>query len=374
MRALLLACLCLTGCAGLGKFGDGDLVAVEGRSEIAGGGQSPEEASGRARADAERNALYEMLSVYFSSAARARHEGDLNRTVYARPGTFIRRTKVLREAQRVGAADTAGGILYSARVRSDIRLNRLTGELDRLGLEEAGAEGRPRVVLSVSEPKASPGEPGRASTALRRSLIRRGFSVFDLSDSMVANFDGLGDPKKTRSAAEKMAAGMTLTGEAAVVPAPDARLAGYHRSQASVRVILSTTPASSSAGVEFSAAALAVDLDAEGSRKRALEDAGELLGEKLSGHLILSYDTRHEIQVSVAGLSGFEKVSRFIDRLRHIPEIAAASLRSMSPAGIRLRISGLREADEIAAALMRLKDYSIRTLSVEDDLIDLEVE
>lgn len=371
MKRAALAVLCLTGCSGRGlRMGDGEIIAVEGSAEIPLGALSAAEASARAQNAAERSALSETLSVYLSSAARERYGDILDKSIYSRSADFIRRTKVLREGRRTGASDGA----YGMRVKSDIRLARLTAELDRLSLVEELESGKTRVVLSLLEPDGRRGEAGRASQALRRSLIRRGFSVFDLSDGMISDFKDLGEPEETRAAALKLNAGMTITGKAQAGPAPDPRLAGYHRFSGSLRVALSTAPAANSQAKEFSAAATAVDLDEEGARNRALEAVGELLGEKISGQLIFTHSTRHEITLALSGLSGFARVSGFIARLRGLPEIVSASLRTLSPAGVRLRLSALRSADEVAAALMRLKDYSIRTLSVEDDLIELEID
>lgn len=318
------------------------------------------EAEGETASQARKRAVEAVCEVYVSSQARTEFGAQLEKEIFSRSGDFIRKSKTLEGR---GAAEPV-------RVRAFVGYLKLRAALERAGaLSSDLMKGRPRVLLSILETGPGSGiDVGLASGALRTFLIRRGYAVMDLSDRITGHFKGLGDEGKTRQAAQSKLADVFVIGSASAAPAADERLSSYHPSKAVIRVSVSTTGVIASLTSE----AVAVDMALESASAKALENAGELAGEKIAALLSDKFKERLEITVVIIGLKALPDVKRLVERLRGVESVAAVALDIVLPEAIKLRVYTEKSADELASSLIGLKSYAFKVNSIESDYVELE--
>lgn len=315
------------------------------------------EAEGKTLPEARRRAVVAVAEIYVASRTRAQSGAALEKEVFSRADSLIKKSKII---------ETRG----SARVRVLVSYAKLRQALERAGVLSSDLmKGRPRVLLSISETGPGRGvDVGQASGALRVFLIRRGYAVVDLSDRIGGEFKGLGDEEKTRQAPQAKLADVFVIGSARSSPAADERLSSYFPSKAALHVSVSTTGPLASLAEE----AVAVDMSAESAAAKALENAGELAGEKIAALLSDKFKERLEITTVIVGLKKLADIGRLVERLRGVESVSDVALDIVSPEAIKLRVYVEKSADELASSLIAMKSYAFRVHSIESDYVELE--
>jgi hypothetical protein len=341
------------------------LLALAGLCACAGGRPTPEvlviEAEGRAplaarkegaAAAARRRAVEETLEAFISSRTRADSAALISERILSRATDYIDHAKDL--GFDVDASSWTG------RVRAEVRYPRLGDDLASLGLVNAeSAKNRPGVSLSVRE--TGPGaaaEAGRASQAMRRAFMERGYAAIDLSDPLMGRYAG--------------GAAVAIEAQASAGPVADPRLAAYSSCRAEIKGSWKETGSGARSG-RFEEKATAVDLSRSGAGAKALENAGLLAAERVIAELGARWKARAEIRADIEGVKGWLEALKIIGELRRLPEIADVALVSFpSPKRLALRVFSDRSADEIAGAMARATELSLRVIGVEAGSIELE--
>lgn len=334
MKAAALAVLLLSGCAG-GLLRKG-LTKTGIVLEAAADGPSSDEAL----AAAKRAAVDSVLDLYVSSAVRREDGGLLSQAVLGDAGRFIKDLKVLESGRNEAS--------FHAKIRALVLYPQLGLELERLGIPgKMLGPGGPGLSLSISEDSA-----GRAAGALRRALALRGFPIV---------------------APGKGPAAVHLAGRASARPIADRRLGSFHASNAAFDLAVATA-ASAAPILSFRQEASAVDVTAEGSSAKALENAGALMGEKAGDELASRYPARWELEAVVVGLKGLPQIRGFLAEARRLPQVKGLWLESIAPPELRLRLFSGVAADELAGSLVKMKGRPLKLAAVESDYLELEAE
>ncbi|MDD5657218.1 MAG: hypothetical protein PHF00_08180 [Elusimicrobia bacterium] len=362
MRRLCLAsaAVLLAGCAGLrpGPQRGGVTVDAEGAAP-----ELPE-----AIAQAERQAVSELVDLFVSSSARAASGRLIEDKFLSAPRAYLRRFKVL--------ARGGSGPGVRVRVRCLVRADRLARDLDEAGLvRPEGISGSPKLVISIKE--GGPGswsDVGYASDMLRRRLSARGFRALDLSDGLESRRRFSGSPAEALSAAKAAGAGVIFVAEASVQPAPDARLAGYQSYRARLAGRARETGSGRPLG-EIEVEATAVDISSAAAAAKALENAGALAADRLAAAMDGRFRARTELDLSVLGLGGLARVRAFVEQLRGLPGVAGAAVSAWASGGVRFRVF-VEDAspDEFTALLLRLPGQALNVRAVESDYNFIELE
>lgn len=363
----MLAAAALAGCAG-GRLKEGrttaETVVIEAVGRVPDAGTRAE-VSLRATAAAEREAVSRMLELYIASATRTAASGVIEDRILTKTTDYIGASTEV-DSRREGP-------FWLTRIRAEMRYLKLGQDLEDLGLVNVQApEGQPRVSVSIGE--SGPGalmDNGRASQALRRALILRGYAAADLSDRLSSSFKDLGDPVKSEAAASAAHASVLVVGSAEARSRADDRLAGYFASVARVKVSCKALRSPAWA-LSFEQEASAIDLAAESASAKALENAGMLAGERIAEALAPRLKGRSEIAVVIEGASGISQAVDLIRELRGIPEISAVALGALAPKRLNLKVFSAHSGDDVAGALMRASNFSLRVVVVDANYVEME--
>jgi hypothetical protein len=325
------------------------------------------EASGPDVAAAERNAVASLFSLYLSSAEVSGSRAVLEEKVLARAPAFIRKREVLR---RSGPGTS---------IRALVRVGSLGEEISRLGLDSGlGLKGRAKVLVALSEDGRACRDAGCASEALRRALVRRGFSAYDLSDRVNPLSAG-SPPRDPRAAARTLGADIIVTGSARVEAVEDGRLTGPEGSGQGYQVGKAVLELSaellngSGEALPVRVEASAVDLSAASAFAKALDNAGEMAGDAVAEKAAKGWKVDSELSLVVVGLRDLEAGRRLIDDLRTLPGLSGVGLASYSPPETRLKVRTGLAADGLASAVVGMRSYGFNILAVGSDLVELEV-
>ncbi len=257
-----------------------------------------------------------------------------------------------------------------------VKVAALGKALDAAGLlKPGGVRGEPRLVLALDE--TCPREPkvaGRASEALRRGLIERGYFVVDANEQDVSRRKTPVSREAALAQARRVGADFALVGSARAAPTADAAMSGLFEYRAELAASL--VPAgdvASPGGVEQTAQA--VDLASESAAAKALEDAGQLAADR--ARLLLSgrYVERAELGLIVDNIGGLDQVRELLRTLRAQPGVVGAALDAFLGRDVKVRVFAERlGADELAAMTLKLPGYALTIRSVETDYNLVEVE
>ncbi|MBI5624546.1 MAG: hypothetical protein HY924_12275 [Elusimicrobia bacterium] len=367
LAAALLAGLSLQGCASWDLRGSG------GDSEVV-------EAAGPDLAAAEKNAVASLFDLFVSSSDLPAAQARLSEKILSRAGSFIRKRKVL---------ESSSGRTV---IRGLVRLSTLGAEIEKLGLDAGlGPRGRVKVLVALQEdggpgcalcgpgaPKESPDglacrDAGCASEALRRSLIRRGFSGYDLSDRL--NSGAGSDPE---AAAKALGADILVSGTARAEAVPDERLtmssgpvSGYQVGKAVLE--LSVDLLSKAEKVPVRVEASAVDLSLASAFAKALENAGDMAGDGVAQTSASAWKVGSELRLTVVGLRDLAAGRRLIADLRALPDLERVSLVSHLAPELRLKVRTGLASDALAATLLGMRGYGFNMLAVGSEFVEVEV-
>lgn len=162
----------------------------------------------------------------------------------------------------------------------------------------------------------------------------------------------------------------SVAGAVSVFALDDRRLAGLFGARA--RIDGKVTGAGEPLPLEVEAEAF--DVTPEGAAERALENAGMIAAETARRKLSEKHLERVELSIIVENLHGRGQLLRFMRALRAEPGLAAASLGAVLDKDAKVRVWAERmSADELAARLLRLKDYGLLVRAVDGDLGQVEV-
>ncbi|MBI5882484.1 MAG: hypothetical protein HZB91_05205 [Elusimicrobia bacterium] len=369
-----LAALSLQGCSswglGAGSQGDGEVV----------------EASGPDLTAAKRNAVASLFGLFLSSASLPAAQAVLDEKILARAPFFIRKHKVLQQS-------AAGGAV----IRAVVRVGSLGSEIERLDLDAGlGPKGKARILIAMSEeggaacrlcdsggPKEGPDgftcrDAGCASEALRRALVRRGFSAYDLSDRLNPVFTKDGGSADPRAAARDLAADILIQGSARAsavqddrLTRPDGAVPGYRVGRGTLD--LSAELLSRKETVPVKAEATAVDMSEASAFAKALENVGDKAGDALAEHASAGWKVDSEMSLVVVGLKDLGSARRVINDLRALPELRSVALSSHLPPETRLRVRTGLAADQLASIVLGMRSYGFNVLAVGSDLVEVEV-
>ncbi|MBI4375704.1 MAG: hypothetical protein HY549_04560 [Elusimicrobia bacterium] len=361
MRRLLVLILLLSagaGCARRLRPGpQANTINVEAEAEI---GQSSE----AALVQAQRQALERSFDLFLSSPALSEHRAALEEKILAKPRDYIERYQIISAGDR-----------SRVRIRALLLYQKLAKDLDSIGvLRPDGVRGKPRLLISLRESGLGAGQDsGRASEALRRALVEKGYEAVDYSDKFNKDHQKSGELSEARAASLRHGAQLIVSGAARVEPLRDQRLEGYH----TYRATLELKALDAQSGQELASVAQeasAVDLTAEAAAAKALANAGELAGERLRSGLGSRYQERQEISAALLGLGGLEEIRALIAEMRAWPQVAAVALDLISGRDARLKVFGEKlSADELAALLVRARPALIARV-VENDAHYVELE
>ncbi|MBI4679335.1 MAG: hypothetical protein HY748_17305 [Elusimicrobia bacterium] len=307
---------------------------------------------------AKRNAVASLFGLYLSSPAAASAQDVLNDKVLARAHFFIRRHEVVKESAPGPGAQ--GGIV----IRAAVKYAALGVEIERLGIPAGfGAKGRAKVLIALTEEARGAclaaglaaglpagREAGCASEALRRALIRRGFSI----------------------AAERLGADILVQGHASAQAVEDGRLASYRVGLAKLDL---TAVRSSKEGeaLAVQTEAAAVDLSEASAEASALDNAGDMAGDSLAGRMASAWRQDCEVGMVVVGLKDLAAARRLIDDLRSLPELSEVALVSRLSPETRLKVRSGLPSDELVSRVLGMRSYGFNVLAVGSDLVELEV-
>jgi|GEM_PF-5808570 len=365
--AVAAAALLLCGCAELKAGLGGRGLVVESQAAV------PERDRVLGVAAAERRAVEDALGLFISSATRAASEAALEEKILSSPRAYVRRYQVLPSSGPSGGGDAG---VARVRLLALVATDKLRKDLDALGLvRPEGVYGAPRLLVSLKE--AGPGagrEVGRASDAMRRGLVARGYEVQDLSDHQNARYQKTGAREEVLAAARVAAAQLAVNGTAQAQAVVDERFSGLRPFRARVEASafwVGTRGLVAHVDVE----ATAVDLALESAAGKALEDAGQLAADKLAAEFSGRFHERSVLELGAAGFTELGRIRRFMADLRGLPGVAGAAVVALTPELIRLEVFVEKLApEELAALLMRLPGYSFEVRSVETDYRYVEVE
>lgn len=361
----LLAWSCAGGALRLGTSKAGEVVEAGGKADLAPG---LKKARAQAVDDARRQAVRGLLDLYLAPARQAEVADILDKKILHQPRRFIKKDKVVSE----GRAEAA----QEVRLRALVSTQELGRALEGLGLvAPEGVKGKPRVMISIRETGPGAGrDVGRASEAMRRALVARGYAAFDFSDAMNEPHQKTGEPAEAERAAKGLKPDVLVTGQARAAAVEDPRLEGARAYRARLLLEAVTWPAQEKLAA-WSQEASAIDLAPDAAAAKALENAGELACDALREALSRRFVERAEISLVVAGLGGLSEARRLLADLRGLPGVAGAALHSISGRDVRLRVFVEKlPADELAAVLRGLKGWRLSVRGVEPDFNYLELE
>ena len=108
---------------------------------------------------------------------------------------------------------------------------------------------------------------------------------------------------------------------------------------------------------------------------RALENAGELAAERLKTALEGRFRHINEISVTIAGLGGIPEARRLLETLRSGSLVTGAAFEAAVGKDVRLRVFVEKlSADDLAAGLLRFKEYRFAVRAVEPFYQSIELE
>jgi len=336
----------LAGCASgrlkVGPTEGGEVVEAEGWSPL--DEQDLLGTKRRSLAEAQKKAVEKVVGVYISAKTRVSQSVAVNQNILADVKGYIKQYEVIGEKREQG--------FHKTRIRALVRYQKVGKDLDRLGLIRPDAPpGNPRVWVRMRPPG---GQGERASAAVRKALIKRGFSVVD---------------------SEKEAE-IVVRGEAEAHPLKidDVNLGGFHSYRARITLeALKSEAGEVVAGKSKEASGLdAAPSIAEG---KALESAGLLAAEALAEELHSLLSRRVDIGLRVSGMHGLEEVQRLLNDLRTQPDIALAALSSYGgeKAALRVTTEGFT-GEEFAVLLQGMKRYRFKMVSVAPYQVEVRVE
>ncbi len=283
------------------------------------------EAKGADLAQAKRAALESVLDLFLSPEARELSAGRVEEKVLSRPDEFI---------------------LRSESVRTDSGGTELKALVDYAGVRKALAPliqedlfgGGKKIRVSFS----GSGDAELASTALREVLESRGFAVPE---------EGEGSE-------------VVLRGKSSVHRLRDDRLGKFHptRARLSVRADAET--------LSFEQEASALDLSAEGAKSKAIRNAAERVGARVSAR----WARGRRIVIMVAGLKDFSEARGLVKSLRGIEGVSGASLDSHGEYTTRLTVSSFRPEEDLARAVKGLEKLKLRIFAVTPGALKVEVD
>lgn len=321
------------------------LLQLSGCAGLRGGGQAgPEKEMVKAQEPCQ--ALKPALELYLPSVPGPAEARALEEKLYPHCGDYARK---------------AGGGIF------EVSYGRLGRDLERWGvLARAGAVGSPKIALWIQG--AQPG----AREALRLALLERGYQAVDLQDP-----DGSARASSREGAetlARRAGARWLVAGKSESVRKDG--LEGYFSWEAGLRLeVRSLEP--SVPLKEWTESASAVDLTAEGAQEKAAANAGELAGGKLAALLAEQVPERRDMAVVVQGPASLDKIRRFLEALRALPRVASARFESRDAGQARIMVlSGGASVDELAAAILELRQFhwSVRSLDSDYRILELSPE
>ena len=357
--AVTLVGMLAAGCASLSNRTP-DSVKVTARGE-----GSDESAS---MAAARRQAVESLFELYLSTAQIAAEHPQLESQILAKAGDFVAREHELSRERAPGEV--------KRELEVWVKVSALGRALEAAGLvKPAGVRGRPRLALALDETAqgAAPAV-GRASEALRRALVERGYTVFDLNELGVQRLKTPVSPQAALAQARRLGADYLLEGSAAASPIADPRLSGLpgYRVRLSAELL---SPTGGPSGGKVEQDAEAVDLAPEPAAEKALDDAGMLAGETARSLLSGRFVERTELSLIVDNLGSVEQTRRFLQVLRAQPRVVGAALDAVVGRDVKLRVFTERMGpDELAALALKLPGYALSIRAVESDYSQVEVE
>lgn len=364
-RAALLLLVAALGCAGNklkpGFVKDGEVVEAEGWSPV-----DPADrlaTSRRALAEAQKKAVEKVVGVYISAKTRVSRSVHLEQNILADVGGYIRRYEVLREWEEEG--------FHKTRIRALVLYKKVGEDLKSLGLGGGPPPGNPRVAVRVEAPgEWSEAKHDKASGAVRRALLDRGFAVINPDDPAMARAGG---EAGALAAARAAGADLLVRGKAEVHPVRDARLAGFISYRARIELEVVKT-ASGEVVSRRSGEASALDPSAALAEGKALENAGLVAAQGLAGELAEILQARTNVVLRVLGIGDLEAVRRLADDLRLQPEVDAVTLSEYRKEGAELAVTTDKLAgDDFAALLLRMRRYPFQVRAVSPYLVEVSV-
>ncbi|MFH2203776.1 MAG: hypothetical protein ABIJ96_11715 [Elusimicrobiota bacterium] len=346
-RFVILALIgLLAGCASgrlkVGPTEDGEVVEAEGWSPI--DDQDLLGTKQRSLAEAQKKAVEKVVGVYISAKTRVSQAVSVNQNILADVKGYIKKYEVIGEKREEG--------FHKTRIRALVRFEQVGKDLDRLGLIRPDAPpGNPRVMVRM-QAAGGGGEP--AAAAVRKALIKRGFSVVD-----------------SEQEAEIIVRGEV---EAHALKIENVNLGGFHsfRARITLEALKMETNEVVAGGSKEASGLDAAPSIAEG---KALESAGFLAAEALAEELHALLSRRVDISLRVLGMRSLEEVQRLLNDLRTQPDIALAALASYGAEKTALRVTteGFT-GEQLAALLQDMKRYKFKTMSITPYQVEVRVE
>jgi hypothetical protein len=318
------------------------------------------------RSQARAAAVEGALDLFLSSAAFSAGRSQIELKILPRSKDFIVEEKELLRRLDPGR--------IHRKIEAVVRVGALEQALDALGLVrpegvglEGGRTGRPIIALALSEScEKSPEVAGRASAVLRLALSGRGYSVVEFKEKA-------GGPKPLAWAKE-IGAAAAVIGTVEALPLSGDSFSEIPSSRASVLARLVWLK-SDQPPTDISRSAEAFDLTDAAACSKALSDAGLLVSDQVRALLGSRFSESSENALFVEGLGGISAIRRFLSVLRSLPHVSAAVLSGVSGADVKFIIFGRKlSADELAAEILRLPNYSfaVHVVDSESNLLELE--
>ncbi len=364
----VVVCLISSACAGgrlrVGPAKGGEVVEVEGMTPF-----DPNDLAAvkrRSLAEAQKKAVERVLGVYISAKTRVAKTVIVNQNILANVSGYIRKYDVLREWEADG--------FYWTRIRALVRYKKVGADPKELGLLQPPTPGNPRVVVVMKTSGGEAGErKGRASSAVRRGLLQRGFSVIDRNDSMQYVLEKSTDIGTVLKEGRKLGADLVVRGDARAYLIRGVDLGGFHsyRARVSLEVF---KPESGEMVTALTREASGLDPAPEIAEGKALEAAGLLAGSALAGELADTLTKTVKITLRLLGVKGLPAVRGIADDLRLQPDIINVTLSEYRETGAELRVDTENLAgDQLAAVLMTMKSYRFTTRSVTPYFVEVSV-
>ncbi|MFA6030633.1 MAG: hypothetical protein WC969_12320 [Elusimicrobiota bacterium] len=371
LRRLLLIslagglCACSGGRLSLAPGEKGEVVESEGWAPV-----DAKDALGtktRALAEAQRKAVERVVGVYISAKTRVAQAVDVDQNILAKVGGYVRKYDVLSEREEGG--------FHKTRIKAVVLYEKVGEDLRKAGLlGRSPAAGNPKiVVLMATRGEYAESADGRAAQGVRRGLLEKGFAVVDRNDPLAFGSRRSTDSASAVGVGRELAADLVVRGEAEAVPLRDVRLGGFFSSRATVslevlrpdgRVVASRTQEAS-----------ALDPSPLLAAGKALDTAGLLSGEGLSNDLAGALGSRVQVTLRVLGVASLAELQRFAEDVRLIPEVLEVSLASFDrEKGAELAVATEKTpGDELAAAMLRMRKYSLTIAAVSPYEVVLDV-
>lgn len=362
----ILAAALLSACAGprlkLGLLPNGEVIDAVGSALI--DSSNLEETRRKALADAQSQAVGEVVGVEVSAKTRVQNAVAINSQILSKSAGYIRQFQVLKEWKDPP--------LYKVKIRALVAYDEVRSDLKSAGILREPQIGNPRVAVLLTETAKGFDAPTFADDGLTQSFLDQGFRVVDRSDLMAAEAQAVaqnvanGDVSGVGNLGKKLDAEILVFGSVEGSQIQDPNFGGM----ISVRATLSAKAYQAQTGEVLASADVARSgfsaTDGE-SVMKSFKASGKAAGEKLGPKILDALKRASFAELSVQGVSDLGVLKNFEDGLSSLPDAGDVYLRSFSDsrADIEVELKNA-SAQDLARQIEKIPGLSAQVISVTD--------